>query len=216
MADLFDQLSDDNRERQEIADGAVCLPGFVLPDAPELLKALEVVVQQAPFRHLITPGGHTMSVAMTNCGRLGWVSDRKGYRYQELDPLSDKAWPDMPELFLQLAQKAAKEAGYQRFQPQACLINRYQPGSKMSLHQDKDENNKAAPIVSISLGVNATFLFGGLRREDPCRKLTLQHGDAVVWGGASRFCFHGVQTLKDNEHSLLGRQRINITFRQIY
>ncbi len=216
MADLFDQLSDDNRERQHIAEGAVCLPGFVLAEAPDILKGVEAVAQKAPFRHLLTPGGHKMSVAMTNCGRLGWVSDRKGYRYQELDPLSDKAWPDMPELFLQLAQKAASEAGYQRFHPQACLINRYQPGGKMSLHQDKDENNKAAPIVSISLGVNATFLFGGLRREDSCQKLTLQHGDVVVWGGASRFCFHGVQTLKDNEHSLLGRQRINITFRQIY
>ncbi|MBB6520962.1 DNA oxidative demethylase AlkB [Pseudoteredinibacter isoporae] len=216
MADLFDQLNDDNRQRQLIAEGAVCLPGFALEYVPTILEALGPIVEQAPFRHLVTPGGHTMSVAMTNCGSLGWVSDRRGYRYQERDPLSDNAWPAMPEIFLTLAQKAASEAGYQRFKPQACLINQYLPGSKMSLHQDKDENNKAAPIVSISLGVSATFLFGGLRRDDPCQKLILQHGDVVVWGGASRFCFHGVQTLKDSEHSLLGRRRLNITFRQIY
>ncbi|GAA6150645.1 DNA oxidative demethylase AlkB [Pseudoteredinibacter isoporae] len=216
MADLFDQLNDDNRQRQIIAEGAVCLPGFALNEAHELLDALTPIVEQAPYRYLQTPGGHTMSVAMTNCGHLGWVSDRKGYRYQALDPRSGQAWPAMPEVFLNLAQRAASEAGYRRFQPQACLINQYRPGSKMSLHQDKDENNRAAPIVSVSLGMSATFLFGGLRREDSCQKLILQHGDVVVWGGASRFCFHGVQTVKDREHSLLGRQRINITFRQIY
>lgn len=215
MADLFDQLHDQNREPEQLAEGAVLLPGFVLNVAEDLLTAVDRVATRAPYRHLITPGGHEMSVAMTNCGNLGWVSDRKGYRYQELDPTSRKPWPPIPADLLVVAQKAALKAGYRNFRPQACLINQYLPGSKMSLHQDKDENNHTAPIVSISLGINATFLFGGLRRGDPCKRLNLQHGDVVVWGGASRFCFHGVQTIKDNEHSLLGRRRLNITFRQI-
>lgn len=216
MADLFDQMADTNRNKQELAPGALCLPAFVLDRAAEVIAELEPIFTQAPLRHLITPGGHKMSVAMSNCGELGWVSDRKGYRYQELDPLSGQAWPAMPKLFLELAQQVAEEVGYKRFQPQACLINQYLPGSKMSLHQDKDENNESAPIVSLSFGINAEFLFGGLSRGSPTKRLTLKHGDAVVWGGPSRFCFHGILPLKDSEHSLLGRQRINITFRQVY
>lgn len=216
MADLFDQMADTNRNKQELAPGALCLPAFVLDRAEEVIAELEPILAQAPLRHLITPGGHKMSVAMSNCGDLGWVSDRKGYRYQELDPLSGQAWPAMPKLFLDLAQQIAQEAGYKGFQPQACLINQYLPGSKMSLHQDKDENNKSAPIVSLSFGINAEFLFGGLSRGSSTKRLTLKHGDALVWGGPSRFCFHGVLPLKDSEHSLLGRQRINITFRQVY
>ena len=151
---------------------------------------------------------------MTNCGGVGWVTDRTGYRYDGSDPESGKPWPAMPGSFLQLAEQAADRAGFEPFSPDACLINRYQPGARMSLHQDKDENDFSAPIVSVSLGLPAIFLFGGLKRSDKPRRLRLEHGDVVVWGGPARLAFHGVAPLADGEHALLGRQRINLTFRR--
>jgi alkylated DNA repair protein (DNA oxidative demethylase) len=163
---------------------------------------------------MVTPGGHSMSVAMTNCGSAGWVTDRSGYRYDGVDPESRAPWPTMPPSFRELATQAAAEAGFDGFAPDACLINRYQPGARMSLHQDKDEDDFSAPIVSVSLGLPATFLFGGMQRSDKPRRFRLEHSDIVVWGGPSRLFFHGVAPLADGEHTLLGRQRINLTFRK--
>jgi alkylated DNA repair protein (DNA oxidative demethylase) len=155
-----------------------------------------------------------MSVAMTNCGALGWVSDRKGYRYAAADPETGLAWPAMPEAFRKLARTAAAAGGYPGFEPDACLINRYVPGAKMSLHQDRDERDFAAPLVSVSLGLPAVFQFGGLSRKDPVRRVGLEHGDVVVWGGESRLFFHGVMPLKEGVHPLAGACRINLTFRR--
>jgi len=196
-----------------MAEGATLLRGQALDKASELIEAIERIAAQAPFRHLITPGGYRMSVAMTNCGQSGWVSDRRGYRYQATDPHSGQPWPPMPECFTQLAVAAAAAAGYEDFRPAACLINRYVPGARLSLHQDKDEGDLSHPIVSVSLGLPATFQFGGLQRSDKTRKYLLQHGDVAVWGGPARLCYHGILPLKDGHHPLLGRQRLNLTFR---
>lgn len=214
-ADLFETIGDARPSRETIADGAVLLRGFVRPFEAELIPALRVIVKQAPFRHLITPGGHRMSVAMTNCGSLGWVSDPSGYRYDPIDPDTGQPWPEMPEVLRGLAAAAAAEAGFNGFAPEACLINRYVPGAKLSLHQDKDELDYGAPIVSISLGLPAIFLFGGLKRSDTPRRYRLEHGDVAVWGGPSRLFYHGVAALAEGEHSVLGRQRINLTFRKV-
>jgi alkylated DNA repair protein (DNA oxidative demethylase) len=163
---------------------------------------------------MVTPGGHQMSVAMTNCGNVGWVTDRSGYRYDTSDPEAAKPWPKMPASFRELAAQAAAQGGFEGFAPDACLINRYAPGARMSLHQDKDELDLAAPIVSVSLGLPAIFLFGGLQRSDKPQRFRLEHGDVAVWGGPARLFFHGVAPLADGEHTLLGRQRINLTFRK--
>ena len=198
-----------------MADGAVVLRGFARPFEAELLPALRAIVKQAPFRHLITPGGHRMSVAMTNCGSVGWVSDPTGYRYDTIDPESGEKWPAMPPVLRKLAADAADDVGFRGFAPEACLINRYVPGAKLSLHQDKDELDFAAPIVSVSLGMPAIFLFGGAKRADKPNRYRLEHGDVVVWGGPSRLFFHGVAPLPEGEHVLMGRQRINLTFRKV-
>jgi alkylated DNA repair protein (DNA oxidative demethylase) len=199
---------------EPIGDGAAVLRGFARPRADDLLSKVEQIAIVAPFRHLVTPGGYTMSVAMTNCGELGWVSDRGGYRYQQVDPLSGIEWPPMPVTFQRLAAEAAEQAGYRDFAPDACLINRYEPGARLSLHQDRDERNRQQPIVSVSLGLPAIFLFGGNRRNDRPRRLRLDHGDVVVWGGPTRLAYHGVEALIDAEHPLTGRCRINLTFRK--
>jgi alkylated DNA repair protein (DNA oxidative demethylase) len=213
-ADLFDSVADFLPSREVMADGAVLLRGFASPFESELIAALRDIAGQAPFRHMVTPGGHEMSVAMTNCGALGWVTDRAGYRYDGNDPETGKPWPAMPAAFCRLAGEAAARAGFSEFLPDACLINRYQPGARMSLHQDKDEDDFGAPIVSVSLGLPAIFLFGGLKRSDKPRRFRLQHGDVVVWGGPARLAFHGVAPLADGEHALTGRHRINLTFRK--
>jgi alkylated DNA repair protein (DNA oxidative demethylase) len=213
-ADLFDSVSDVLPSREAMADGAVLLHGFARPAQHELLQALDEITAQAPFRHMSTPGGFEMSVAMSNCGNCGWITDRSGYRYGADDPLSGKPWPAMPPAFRDLAEQAAAEGGFAGFAPDACLINRYEPGARRSLHQDKDEQDFAAPIVSVSLGLPAIFMFGGLKRSDKPVRYRLEHGDVVVWGGPSRLFFHGVAPLADGEHALLGRKRINLTFRK--
>jgi alkylated DNA repair protein (DNA oxidative demethylase) len=213
-ADLFESVPDIRPPREAMVEGAVLLRGFALPDQAGLIADILAVVGQAPFRHMATPGGHQMSVAMTNCGDAGWVTDRGGYRYDGLDPESRKAWPAMPPSLRALAARAAAEAGFDGFSPDACLINRYLPGARMSLHQDRDERDFSAPIVSVSLGLPAIFLFGGLKRSDRPRRFRLEHGDVVVWGGPSRLFFHGVAPLAEGEHTVLGRQRINLTFRK--
>lgn len=200
--------------QQEIGPQARVLRGFALARLPELLAALELIQQQAPFRHMVTPGGYTMSVALTNCGNFGWTSDRRGYRYSAIDPDSGQPWPAMPECFLALARDAAQQAAFPAFEPDACLINRYVPGSRLSLHQDKNEKDFSAPIVSVSLGMPAVFLFGGARRQDRAQRIPLFHGDVAVWGGVDRLRYHGVQPLKPCEHARMGAQRINFTFRK--
>jgi DNA oxidative demethylase len=214
-ADLFASVADTGASQLEMAEGAVLLRGFARSFEAELIVDISDIVAQAPFRHMITPGGHQMSVAMTNCGRLGWVTDRSGYRYDVKDPESEKPWPAMPPSFRELARQAAARAGFGAFSPDACLINRYQPAAKMSLHQDKDELDFGEPIVSVSLGLPAIFLFGGLKRGDKPRRFRLEHGDVVVWGGPARLVYHGVAPLADGEHVLMGRQRINLTFRKV-
>lgn len=213
-ADLFDNVADAQPSREEIADGAVLLRGFVRPIESELIEAVRAIVAQSPFRRMTTPGGHLMSVAMTNCGERGWVTDHTGYRYDPIDPRTGAPWPAMPPVFGDLACRAAEHGGFERFAPDACLVNRYEPGTRLSLHQDKDELDFSAPIVSVSLGLPATFLFGGLARSDKPRRFRLVHGDVVVWGGASRLAYHGVAPLADGEHAVLGRKRINLTFRR--
>jgi alkylated DNA repair protein (DNA oxidative demethylase) len=213
-ADLFESVADVLPSREAMAEGAVLLRGFARPVEAELLAALHEIEVQAPFRRMFTPGGHQMSVAMTNCGEAGWVTDRAGYRYDGTDPESGKAWPPMPPVFRELAASAAREAGFAGFVPDACLIKRSEPGEKMSLHQDRDEKDFSAPIVSVSLGLPAIFLFGGMKRSDKSQRHRLEHGDVVVWGGPSRLFFHGVAPLADGEHAALGRQRINLTFRK--
>jgi len=198
-----------------MADGAVLLRGFVGADEAELVAALRGIVAAAPFRQMFTPGGHQMSVAMTNCGNAGWVTDRTGYRYSPDDPETGTPWPAMPPLLRELADRAAESAGFDGFAPDVCLINRYEPGARMSLHQDKDELDFAAPIVSVSLGLPAIFMFGGLKRSDKPRRFRLEHGDIAVWGGPSRLFFHGVAPLADGDHPVMGPQRLNLTFRKI-
>ncbi|MGM4989033.1 DNA oxidative demethylase AlkB [Tardiphaga sp. 841_E9_N1_2] len=214
MTDLFADTRDDQPACEELAEGAVLLRNFFAAEQPDVIAALRMIVKAAPFRHLVTPGGHTMSVAMTNCGRVGWVSDARGYRYDPVDPDSGKPWPAMPAPFRDLAARAAVCAGFEAFVPDACLINRYKPGAKLTLHQDKDELDLRAPIVSVSLGLPATFLFGGLTRSAPTKRYRLIHGDVVVWGGPSRLVYHGVAPLPDGEHPVMGGQRINLTFRK--
>jgi alkylated DNA repair protein (DNA oxidative demethylase) len=214
--DLFESVPDVRPSQEAMAEGAVLLHGFAKPFEADLIADLRAVVAQAPFRHMVTPGGHQMSVAMTNCGSVGWVTDRTGYRYDGVDPESGKPWPAMPPSFRALAGQAAAQAGFKGFSPEACLINRYLPGARMSLHQDKDETDFAAPIVSVSLGLPAIFLFGGSKRSDRPRRFRVEHGDIAVWGGPTRLAFHGVAPLADGEHVLVGRQRINLTFRKVW
>jgi alkylated DNA repair protein (DNA oxidative demethylase) len=198
---------------EAFAPGAWLLRGFASPCATELVTAIDAVVAVAPFRRVMTPFGKPMSVTMSNCGAVGWVSDRGGYRYEANDPERDRPWPPMPAVFAALAARAAAAAGYPDFAPDACLINRYVPPAQMTLHQDRDERDFTQPIVSVSLGLPAVFLFGGPLRTDRTRKLPLEHGDVVVWGGPSRRWFHGIRPLRDGEHQALGRQRLNLTFR---
>lgn len=212
MIDLFENES--SGEREILGPQAFILRGFALSVAHELLAKIAFVESISPFRHMTTPGGFTMSVGLTNCGQLGWTSDRRGYRYSSIDPVTGNPWPAMPNEFLALAKSAAHEAGFVNFVPDACLINRYAPGTKLSLHQDKDEQDLGAPIVSVSLGIPAVFQFGGLERDAPKIKVPLFHGDVVVWGGVDRLRFHGILPLKSNSHSMLGEQRINLTFRK--
>jgi alkylated DNA repair protein (DNA oxidative demethylase) len=204
----------DGEEELVLAPGARLLRGFARPAEKALLAALSAVAAEAPFRHMVTPGGYRMSVAMTNCGTAGWVTDRTGYRYDARDPQTGRPWPAMPAVFRDLATQAAERAGFGGFEPDACLVNRYEPGSKLSLHQDHDERDFAQPIVSVSLGLPATFLFGGERRAERPRRLRLVHGDVVVWGGPARMTFHGVDTLRTGDHPMTGPLRYNLTFRR--
>lgn len=219
--DLFDTLSSHASPgparastAQPIADDAWILCGFAAAESAALADAARQIASSAPFRHMITPGGFRMSVAMTNCGQFGWVTDRTGYRYDAKDPTTGRPWPAMPDLLRRLAGRAAAGAGFKGFEPDSCLINRYEPGTRLSLHQDKDERDFSAPIVSVSLGLPAVFLFGGAKRSDRPRRWQLASGDVVVWGGASRLAFHGVAPLAQGEHPLTGHARINLTFRK--
>lgn len=211
---LFDHEPPPALPKDVLGAGTAVLAGFALGREKELLSSLKLVVEQSPFRNMITPGGFRMSVTMSNCGPLGWVTDRTGYRYTPIDPQTNDPWPEMPRAFQKLAESAANEAGFPNFVPDACLINRYEPGTKLSLHQDKDEHDFTQPIVSVSLGLSATFLFGGLERGERTVRIPLVHGDVVVWGGPARLRYHGVAPLGEGEHPLLGKIRYNLTFRK--
>jgi DNA oxidative demethylase len=208
MSSLFDN-SPAEPSQEPLEPGAVLLRGFAALLTPSLMEAIAEISRVAPFRHLVTPGGHTMSVAMTNAGRVGWVSNARGYRYDPLDPDSGLPWPPLPPVFLDLATRAAATAGFPSYDPDACLINRYTKGAKLGLHQDRDENDRWSPIVSVSLGVPATFLWGGKRRSDPIRRLRVEDGDVAVWGGPARFVYHGIAPLKEGT-------RHNLTFRKVF
>lgn len=211
-ADLFAKAN--QLECEQILPDVFLLRSFVLEMAPQLLNKLQVIAAQSPFRKMQTPSGFSMSTAITNCGAVGWHSDRKGYRYSEIDPQTQQAWPAMPESFEQLAKNTASLAGFEAFTADVCLINRYEVGAKMGLHQDKDEKDFSQPIVSVSLGLPIVFQFGGPKRNDPVKRIPLQHGDVIVWGGQARRCYHGVLTLKHGQHPLTGSYRYNLTFRQ--
>lgn len=208
---LFDPPA---QEADQLDQGTFLLHGYALQAERELLRDIATIAAAAPFRRMETPGGFTMSVEMTNCGALGWVSDRHGYRYAALDPLSGQPWPAMPASIAELATQAAALAGFSNFTADACLINRYAPGTRLTLHQDKNERDFEQPIVSVSLGIPATFQFGGLKRADKTRRIPLFHGDVLVWGGPDRLRYHGVLALKENHHPLLGSRRINLTLRK--
>ena len=210
--DLFGDLDPGRRTR--LGPQAWVLRGYALPRVDALLAALADIEAEAPFRQMKTPGGFTMSAALSSCGALGWTSDRRGYHYSSLDPDSGRPWPPMPEVFVRLAREAAAAAGFEGFAPDACLINRYLPGARMSLHQDKNERDFDAPIVSVSLGMSAVFLFGGHARADKAARVPLHHGDVAVWGGADRLRYHGILPLGAQPHPLMGARRINLTFRQ--
>lgn len=213
-ADLFaDDALQQPAGRELIGEQSSVLRGYALPWIERLLPELRQVLAQSPFRQMVTPGGFTMSAALSSCGDLGWTTDTSGYRYSPLDPRTQQPWPNMPEVLRQLANMAAAEAGFVDFAPDACLINRYVPGAKMSLHQDKNERRYSEPVVSVSLGLPAIFLFGGHARSDKTRKVSLFHGDVVVWGGVDRLRFHGVMPIKEGVHPIMGPQRINLTFR---
>jgi DNA oxidative demethylase len=212
--DLLSGARPSEQSAQTLADGAILLRDFATPEAAALLAALQQIAAAAPFRHMLTPGGFRMSVAMTNCGRAGWVTDRRGYRYAPIDPMTEQPWPAMPAAFERLAARAAAAGGFAGFAPDSCLINRYEPGSRLSLHQDRNERDFAAPIVSVSLGLPVVFLFGGRQRNDRPRRLRLESGDIVVWGGPARLAFHGVDPLAEGDHPLTGRCRINLTLRK--
>lgn len=211
---LFDEPAAARRAKEPLADGAVVLRGFAAEAGADILACVQRVLERAPLRRMVTPGGQTMSVEMSSCGAVGWISDRRGYRYAPLDPMTGAEWPAMPAALHELAQAAAAAGGFAEFSPDACLINGYTPGTRLSLHQDKDERDFGAPIVSVSLGLPATFLFGGQRRADRPQRVPLVHGDVVVWGGPARLRYHGVLPLGDGEHALTGRRRINLTFRK--
>jgi alkylated DNA repair protein (DNA oxidative demethylase) len=201
-------------ETLAIAPGATLLRGFAIDAAPALLDDVRALIARSPWRQMQTPGGFRMSVAMTNCGALGWVSEASGYRYDAIDPLSGRRWPEMPASFARLARAAAARAGFEGFTPDACLVNRYRPGARLTLHQDRNERDYAAPIVSVSLGLPATFLFGGAKRSERAQRVPLVHGDVVVWGGPARLAYHGVLPLAEGSHALLGSERVNLTLRR--
>lgn len=211
-SDLFDGPAPGTRT--QLGPGAVILHGFALPWVADLLLSIDALQSAAPFRAMVTPGGFTMSVKLTNCGTLGWTSDRQGYRYTLLDPDSGQPWPPMPTAFSTVASEAAEATGFTGFTPDACLVNRYVPGARLSLHQDKNERDFSAPIVSVSLGMSAVFLWGGLARCDKALRVPLHHGDVAVWGGSDRLRYHGVLPLHDLPHPQLASQRFNLTFRR--
>ena len=213
-ASLFELGSPAPLSKDILGAGTAFLAGFALDTQDELLLSLKCIAERSPFRNMVTPGGYRMSVAMTNCGPLGWVTDRSGYRYDAIDPEMNRPWPMMPLPFRELAIAAAKEAGFSHFVPDACLINRYEPGARLLLHQDKNEHDLTQPVVSVSLGLPATFLFGGLERAERTQRIQIVHGDVIVWGGPARLRYHGILPLRDGEHSKTGRVRYNLTFRK--
>jgi len=211
---VIEDLFEPDRGDVALAPGAMILRGFAQPFEERLVAALGQVVERAPFRRMVTPGGHLMSVAMTNCGAAGWITDRTGYRYDGRDPQTGRLWPPMPGVFAHLAVEAAARAGFDGFAPDACLVNRYEPGARLSLHQDRNERDFGAPIVSVSLGLRVIFLFGGMERKDSPRRVPLAHGDVAVWGGPARLRYHGVMPLEEGHHPVMGACRINLTFRK--
>jgi alkylated DNA repair protein (DNA oxidative demethylase) len=213
MSTLFDSIREPGLPRDLLGPGTAILNGFALGRETELAFVMQAISKLAPFRHMITPGGFRMSVALTNCGTYGWVTDRTGYRYDSIDPETGQHWPGMPGNFLELARDAASAAGFPSFNPDACLINRYEPGSRLTLHQDKNEQDFTQPIVSVSLGLPATFLFGGMERSDKTVRVPVHHGDVIVWGGPARLRYHGINPLKDGVHPMFGGYRYNLTFR---
>jgi alkylated DNA repair protein (DNA oxidative demethylase) len=214
MDGLLGEARREEPESEALAEGAVLFRGYASGMAHRLFSSVQEIAAQASFRHMTTPGGFRMSIAITNCGAVGWTSDRRGYLYRPVDPESGKPWPAMPPFFRELAVGAADRAGFAGFEPDSCLINRYEPGAKLSLHQDQDEKQYHAPIVSVSLGLPCRFLFGGLERSEKPRRFRLESGDVVVWGGPSRLAYHGVDPLAEGRHPLTGGYRINLTFRK--
>jgi len=212
----LDLFANDSAEPLHTAIGeqALLFHQFLSQTDEALLSDVRAVLKQSPLRHLHTPSGHKMSVKSSNCGHYGWLTDEHGYRYQSIDPVTKKPWPQMPDSISIQAIEVARLAGFENFKPDSCLINVYMPGAKMGLHQDKDEADFTKPIVSFSFGLSMNFLWGGFKRSDKYQKVILQHADALVWGGKDRLRYHGVQQLKEGVHPITGRCRVNLTIRQ--
>ena len=194
-------------------DGVAYRPGHFDAEAQaRLVEAVAEVIARAPlFVPRMPRTGRPFSVAMTNCGPLGWVSDEAGYRYQPAHPETGEAWPPIPAVLLQLWRAVGAPA-----QPEACLVNRYHDRARLGLHQDRDEVDREAPVVSVSLGDTAVFRIGGTRRKDPTRSLKLASGDVLVFGGPARLVYHGVDRILPGSSRLLpGGGRINLTLRRV-
>ncbi|THJ30850.1 DNA oxidative demethylase AlkB [Lampropedia aestuarii] len=215
MTASFDLFAD-SPEEQRVALGpqAVVLRQKASPLAAELVARIEDVLQHSPLYQMATPGGKPLSVRTTSCGTHGWSSDPTGYSYVRHHPLTDQAWPEIPAAWSALATEAAQEAGFAQFAPDTCLINQYGLDSKMALHQDRSEQDLRQPVVSISLGMSALFLWGGMQRSDKPAHVLLHHGDMVVWGGVDRLRFHGIKHLTGAPHPQLGAMRYNLTLRR--
>jgi len=209
MTDLF---SNSRPIKEEIYPDLFILANFV-KTAP-LLKAVDEITKSSPFRKMMTPNGHYTGIALTNCGQWGWTSDSQQYQYSKIDPQTNQYWQPMPEVFYSLANKAAKFAGFDNFQPDACLINRYLIGDKLGSHQDKNEADFSQPIVSVSIGLSAVFQIFGKQRSGIATNYRLQDGDIAVWGNSARLAYHGVRTLAADPLNHHLTQRINITFRK--
>lgn len=212
--DLFGGVTFEEAAREPLGDGAVVLRGFARTDRARLLDAVRAIAAAAPFRHMVVRGGRRMSVAMTSCGSVGWVTDESGYRYDRLDPATGRPWPPLPDLFLALAARAAHQAGFRGYEPDSCLLNEYASGTRLSLHRDADERDFTQPIVSVSLGIPGVLLWGGLARGNTTRRVRLESGDVVVWGGPARLVYHGVESVAEDVDPLAGSRRFNLTFRK--
>jgi len=207
---LFSQLAAEPTH-EEIFPGATLMRGLAQAQDGEFLEAMQGVLSAAPLHHATTPTGLPMGVMVSDCG----TPEAFRRRWDPANPAVRQMWPPMPRALLDFSLRCAVRAGFPLFRPDTCHVNRYQAGTKLGLHQDRHECDMSQPIVSVSFGLECVFLLGGLERTDSPKRILLEHGDVIVWGGPSRMRFHGVQPLKPGHHPLTGPYRYNLTFRKV-